>query len=276
MQALGFTFALLPWAPRDPERGRAFIRRHLSYINTSPPLSGLILGTVAATEEALAAEAQRSAAARAHAGDDAFALGDNLGSGDPTLGPEEARLRTDTWKRRLEGPLAALGDRIFWGWLRPLLGVAGVWILLGGLGGHLPSAMGGRGAPSASRALWAIAGALLFYNVPHLVTRLRAASAGLAAGRGTDPDSAIRALGRGLGLTRLGALLEWVGPIALGALLGRWIVTFGPAAAGSGPTFAPLALLAAGILLGVGAGRFRVPPERVGMGVLAFLALVTA
>jgi mannose/fructose/N-acetylgalactosamine-specific phosphotransferase system component IID len=189
---------------------------------------------------------------------------------------EEERIRTEAWKRRLEGPLAALGDRIFWGWLRPLLGVLGLWVLLGGLGrGPLPAEVGGRGAPPADRAWAAIACALLFYNAPHLITRLTAVGAGLAAGRGTDPDSALRALGRGLGLTRLGAFLEWVGPLVLGALLGRLIATLGRAAGPAGST-AVLALLAAGILLGAGASRFRIPPERVGMGVLAFLALVTA
>ena len=263
MQALGFTFALLPWMPRDRERGRAFLHRHLSYVNTSPALSGLILGLVASAEER-----------QAMAGEVGL---DPEGNSNLPL-PDSAREPTEAWKRRLEGPLAAIGDRIFWGWLRPLLGVLGLFILLGGTGpGELPPAVGGRGGIAvAGRALWAILAALAFYNGPHLVTRLRAVRRGLDAGRGSDPDQALRTIGRGLGLTRLGKLLEWLGPILVGALLGRFVITLGLGAPGAEGPRPALALLAAGVLLGAGAARFRVPPERVGMGVLAFLLLVTA
>jgi hypothetical protein len=269
MQALGFTFALLPWLPRGRERERAFLHRHLTYVNTSPPLSGLLLGLVATAEEKLASIPEVAI------------------PGDRELDREhdpveiDARAHTDAWKRRLEGPLAAIGDRLFWGFLRPLLGVLGLFLLLGGTGGGaLPRALGGHGghggAGLSHRALVALLAAFAFYNGPHLVTRLRAVRRGLDAGRGPDPDEALRTIGHGLGLTRLGALLEWLGPILLGALLGRFVATLGMVAAGSAGPWPALALLASGIFLGAGGARYRVPPERVGMGVLAFLLLVTA
>jgi hypothetical protein len=68
-----------------------------------------------------------------------------------------------------------------------------------------------------------------------------------------------------------------VGPILLGALAGRLLLAVGRAgsetAAGA---LSPLALAAAGILLGAGGGRFGVPPERVALAVLAFLVLGAA
>lgn len=262
MQGLGFTFALLPWVPRDPAARPAFIRRHLGYVNTSPPLSGWLLGMVAAEEERLAAEPapiELEGAAAAAAAETA------------------SRIRTEAWKRRLESPLAAIGDRIFWGWLRPLMGVVGLFLLLGGFGtARLSSAVGGQGTPLElwPHAWLAILGALALYNGPHLVTRLRAVRGGLAAGRGPDPERALGIAGRGLGLTRMGVALEWIGPIAVGALAGRFLVSLGGAAGAGG--HAPALLVLAGTLIGAGAVRFRVPPERVAMGVLAFLILVTA
>jgi len=263
MQALGFTFALLPWLPRDPAARPAFIRRHLSYVNTSPPLSGWLLGMVAAEEERLLAEP---------------AAVELDGPGAAAAQEAASQRRTEAWKRRLESPLAAIGDRIFWGWLRPLMGVVGLFLLLGGFGaGRLPAAVGGHGAPLGlwHRAAFAILGALALYNGPHLVTRFRAVKGGLAAGRGPDPERALGFAGRGLGLTWMGLVLEWLGPMALGALVGRVLVSLGQAAAVPGAS-APAFLVLSGILLGAGAARFRVPPERVAMGVLAFLVLVTA
>jgi len=263
MQALGFTFALLPWVPRDPAARPAFIRRHLGYVNTSPPLSGWLLGMVAAEEERLQAEPVASEL-----------------DGPLSMAAHEAisQGRTAAWKRRLESPLAAIGDRIFWGWLRPLMGVVGLFILFGSFGiGRLPAAVGGHGTPLPlwHRAGIAILGAFALYNGPHLVTRLRAVRGGLAAGRGADPDRALGFAGRGLGLTRMGVALEWVGPMALGALVGRILVTLGEAGAVPNGRV-PALLVLSGLLLGAGAARFRVPPERVAMGVLAFLVLVTA
>ncbi|HWN82795.1 MAG TPA: PTS system mannose/fructose/sorbose family transporter subunit IID [Candidatus Udaeobacter sp.] len=263
MQGLGFTFALLPWLPRDPAARPAFIRRHLAYVNTSPPLSGWLLGMVAAEEERLQAE-PAPLELEGPAAEVAFAA--------------RSQARTETWKRRLESPLAAIGDRIFWGWLRPLMGVFGLFLLLGDFRvGRLPAAVGGQGDPLQlwQRAGLAMLGALALYNGPHLITRLRAVRGGLGAGRGPDPDRALVYAGRGLGLTRMGVVLEWVGPLALGALAGRFLVTLGQSAPDAGGA-APALLLASGILLGAGAGRFRVPPERVAMGALAFLILVTA
>ncbi len=113
--------------------------------------------------------------------------------------------------------------------------------------------------------------------MPYLATRWRAVRRGLAAGRSPDPDSALAATLPGLGLRRLGAILEWMGPLLLGALAGRLLLVVARAgsetAAGPVP---PLALAAAGILLGAGGARFGLPPERVALAVLAFLVLGAA
>ena len=257
MQALGVTYALLPWAPRDPVAKRAFIRRHLAYVNTNPALAGILLGAVIGEEERLRAEA--------------------LTTGEPgQSGDLLAQARVERWKRRLEGPLAAVGDRLFWGWLRPLLGVAGTLLLLTLA---LPGPSGWRWDPAATKGgtLLSAGLALAFYNVPYLATRWRAARRGLAAGRSPDPDRALAAILPGLGLRRLGAVLEWLGPILLGALAGRLLLVVARAGSetAAGP-LPPLALAAAGLLLGAGGARFGVAPERLALAVLAFLLLGAA
>jgi len=65
-----------------------------------------------------------------------------------------------------------------------------------------------------------------------------------------------------------------LGPVLLGALAGRLALAVGEAAAHTtaGGIRGAL-LLVAGVLLGVGAARFQVAPERVAMVVLGLLLL---
>lgn len=265
MQGLGFTFALLPLV-----RGRAraieadFVRRHLDYVNTNPALSGVLLGTIATAESGLLAAGQ---------------------------GGEEAKDQVAALKRRFEGPLAALGDRVFWGWLRPLLGVLGTLLLLV-LGPAGPGPAGARGIgmlfqpgrgtppgdPAAGAPAWAwasVLAALAFYNGPHLVTRWR------AVGRGLDlrpaGDRGLAAAARGFGVTRIANICEYLGPVLLGALAGRLALAVWQAAASTVAGGARgVALLVAGGLIGAGAARFRLAPERAAMIVLVFLLLAGA
>jgi mannose/fructose/N-acetylgalactosamine-specific phosphotransferase system component IID len=259
MQALGFTFALLPLADgRDGDAQAAFVRRHLGYVNTSPALSGVLLGVVAGEEERL--RAQGAAA-------------------------DEAAARVAAVKRQLEGPLAALGDRTFWGWLRPLAGVAGALLLLlqagmAALAGPIPQALG-RPAAMASVLLM-----LGFYNGPYLAVRWHGTRRGLAGGG--DAAAALSGAGGPLGLARLNALLEIVGPITVGALAGCLIhlarigATGVSAVRAGGAEVVPaqaagaavgVALVLGGLLVGAGASRFRQPPERTALALIAFLLL---
>jgi len=266
MQALGFTFALLPLV-RGRERAieADFVRRHLDYVNTNPALSGVLLGAVAAAETGLLAAGQ---------------------------GGEAAREPVAALKRRFEGPLAALGDRVFWGWLRPLLGVLGILLLfLLGPAGTGAGAAGrgiaalfqpGRGTPLADPGAgdlgwaWAsVLAALAFYNGPYLVTRWRAVKRGLELR--PDGDRGLAAAARGFGATRIASLCEYLGPVLLGALAARLALAVwqGAAATVAGGARG-VALLVAGCLIGAGAARFKVAPERVAMIVLALLLLAGA
>lgn len=96
MQSVGLAAALggegrrLAPGPRAPE----FLRRHLAYFNTNPPLAGYILGGVVRLEEEVAA-------------------------GRAPLAVVER------FKRGVTSPLAAWGDALFWATLRPAATAAG-------------------------------------------------------------------------------------------------------------------------------------------------------
>jgi mannose/fructose/N-acetylgalactosamine-specific phosphotransferase system component IID len=96
MQNLGFLYALEPWLERiytDPDDRAEASLRHLEFFNTQPYMAGLILGVVGGLEERLAKtpEGERPA----------------------------ARARASTIKKTLSSALAAIGDSLFWGSLKP-------------------------------------------------------------------------------------------------------------------------------------------------------------
>ena len=104
MQALGYCFAMVPIIKRlytGDERKEA-IKRHLEFFNTQPFVTAPILGVTAAMEE------QRSNGADI---DDGAINGIKIG---------------------LMGPLAGVGDPIFWGTLRPVTAALGASIALTG------------------------------------------------------------------------------------------------------------------------------------------------
>jgi PTS system mannose-specific IID component len=104
MQALGYCFAVVPVIKRlytGDERKQA-LKRHLEFFNTQPFVTAPILGVTAAMEEQKANGADI---------DDGAINGLKIG---------------------LMGPLAGVGDPIFWGTLRPVAAALGASIALTG------------------------------------------------------------------------------------------------------------------------------------------------
>ena len=99
MQAIGFCLTLVPaikkFYPNDKTQQAAALKRHLEFYNTHPWISSVVFGVTAAMEE------QRS-------------KGEDIG--DETI---------TNVKVGLMGPLAGVGDPIFWGTARPVLGALG-------------------------------------------------------------------------------------------------------------------------------------------------------
>ncbi|EBF5840029.1 PTS mannose transporter subunit IID [Listeria monocytogenes] len=99
MQSLGFCFSVIPvikrlYPEKGPEREKA-IKRHLEFFNTHPYMAAPILGVTTAMEEQKANGADI---------DDGAINGIKVG---------------------LMGPLAGVGDPIFWGTVRPVLAALG-------------------------------------------------------------------------------------------------------------------------------------------------------
>ncbi len=99
MQSLGFCFALVPIIKKlyhnNLKEQRLAIKRHLEFFNTHPYMAAPILGIIIAMEEKRA---------------NGFKITDN---------------NINNIKVGLMGPLAGVGDPIFWGTLRPILSALG-------------------------------------------------------------------------------------------------------------------------------------------------------
>ncbi|MBW3069224.1 MULTISPECIES: PTS system mannose/fructose/sorbose family transporter subunit IID [unclassified Actinomyces] len=106
MQAMGFCITLMPairkFYPSNKTEQAAALKRHLEFYNTHPWISSVVFGVTAAMEE------QR-------------AKGEDIG--DDTI---------TNVKVGLMGPLAGVGDPIFWGTVRPVLGALGASLALTG------------------------------------------------------------------------------------------------------------------------------------------------
>mgnify|MGYP000938291411 CR=1 FL=1 len=106
MQAIGFCVSMIPALKKvykdDPEEYKRALKRHLEFFNTQPFLATPIMGIIAAMEEKKANGADIS---------EATISGVKVG---------------------LIGPLAGVGDPIFWGTLRPVLAALGAGIALTG------------------------------------------------------------------------------------------------------------------------------------------------
>ena len=115
-QNLGFAFCLEPALRRiypDPARFKAALLRHLAIFNTQPYMASFVLGNIARMEQ----EASASPS------------------------PEAALKNMPGVKQALASSFASIGDRIFWGRLKPMT----VQIcLLEGAAGRLPLRRLGR------------------------------------------------------------------------------------------------------------------------------------
>ncbi|MBR6014199.1 MAG: PTS mannose transporter subunit IID [Selenomonadaceae bacterium] len=106
MQAIGFCVSMMPILKRvygdRPDELKAALKRHLEFFNTQPFVAAAIMGIIGAMEEKRANGADISSATLS---------GVKVG---------------------LIGPLAGVGDPIFWGTVRPVLAALGAGIALTG------------------------------------------------------------------------------------------------------------------------------------------------
>ena len=105
MQSMGFCVSMIPTIKRlysKKEDQAAALKRHLEFFNTQPWVGSAIMGVTAAMEQ------ERANGAKI---DDAAISGVKVG---------------------LMGPLAGVGDPIFWGTLRPVLAALGAGLAISG------------------------------------------------------------------------------------------------------------------------------------------------
>jgi PTS system mannose-specific IID component len=169
MQSIGFCVTLIP-ALKKLYKGdelKAALKRHLEFFNTQPFISAPIMGVTAAMEE------QRANGVPI---DDASISGVKVG---------------------LMGPLAGVGDPIFWGTLRPVLAALGASIALGG----------------------SIVGPLIFFlgfNAIRLATKWYGLKYGYEKGTEIVADMA------GNRLQKLTEGASILGLLVMGALVSKW------------------------------------------------------
>ena len=171
MQAMGFCYTLMP-AIRKVYRGdkaaeAAALKRHLEFYNTQPWVSSVVFGVTAAMEEQKA------------------------------KGEDISEETITSVKVGLMGPLAGVGDPIFWGTARPVLAALGASLALNG----------------------SIVGPLLFFigiNVLRVLTRWYGLKFGYE--RGTEM---VTEVGGGQ-LKRITQIAAITGLFVMGALVSKW------------------------------------------------------
>ena len=178
MQAMGFCYTLMP-AIRKVYRGdkaaeAAALKRHLEFYNTQPWVSSVVFGVTAAMEEQKA------------------------------KGEEISEETITSVKVGLMGPLAGVGDPIFWGTARPVLAALGASLALNG----------------------SIVGPLLFFigiNVLRVLTRWYGLKFGYE--RGTEMVTEVGG-GQLKKVTQMAAIM---GLFVMGALVSKWTTIKFPA-----------------------------------------------
>ncbi|CDH05583.1 PTS family enzyme IID, mannose-specific [Xenorhabdus bovienii str. oregonense] len=171
MQALGFCFSMVPAIrrlyPENTEERKQAIKRHLEFFNTHPYVAAPILGVTMAMEE------QRANSANI---DDGAINGIKVG---------------------LMGPLAGVGDPIFWGTVRPVFAALGAGIAMSG----------------------SMMGPILFfflYNLVRLLTRYLGVAYGYKKGLDIVKD-----MGGGF-LQKMTEGASILGLFVMGALVNKW------------------------------------------------------
>ncbi|MBA5600450.1 PTS mannose transporter subunit IID [Pectobacterium aroidearum] len=171
MQALGFCFSMVPVIrrlyPENSEERKQAIKRHLEFFNTQPFVAAPVLGVTMAMEE------QRANGAPI---DDAAINGLKVG---------------------LMGPLAGVGDPIFWGTARPVFAALGAGIAMSG----------------------SLLGPILFFVLFNLV-RLLVRYYGVAYGYRKGIDI-VSDMGGGF-LQKMTEAASILGLFVMGALVNKW------------------------------------------------------
>ena len=178
MQAMGFCYTLMP-AIRKVYRGdkaaeAAALKRHLEFYNTHPWVSSVVFGVTAAMEEQKA------------------------------KGEDISEETITSVKVGLMGPLAGVGDPIFWGTARPVLAALGASLALNG----------------------SIVGPLLFFvgiNILRVLTRWYGLKFGYE--RGTEMVTEVGG-GQLKKITQMAAIM---GLFVMGALVSKWTTIKFPA-----------------------------------------------
>ena len=171
MQNGGWAFSIIPAIKElytEKEDQVEALRRHLEFYNTHPYVSSPVMGVTLAMEEERAAGTQI---------DDAAIQGVKVG---------------------MMGPLAGVGDPVFWFTLRPILGALGASLALTG----------------------SIVGPLLFFvlwNVIRMLFEWKTQEMGYKAGNEITKDLSGGLLGR---ITLMASIL---GMFIIGALVQRWV-----------------------------------------------------
>ena len=171
MQAIGFCITLMPaikkFYPDDKTQQAAALKRHLEFYNTHPWISSVVFGVTAAMEEQKA------------------------------KGEEISEETITSVKVGLMGPLAGVGDPIFWGTARPVLAALGASLALNG----------------------SIVGPLLFFvgiNLLRVLTRWYGLKFGYE--RGTEMVTEVGG-GQLKKITQMAAIM---GLFVMGALVSKW------------------------------------------------------
>lgn len=171
MQALGFCFSMVPVIrrlyPENSEERKQAIKRHLEFFNTQPFVAAPVLGVTMAMEE------QRANGAPI---DDGAINGLKVG---------------------LMGPLAGVGDPIFWGTARPVFAALGAGIAMSG----------------------SLLGPILFFVLFNLV-RLLVRYYGVAYGYRKGVDI-VNDMGGGF-LQKMTEAASILGLFVMGALVNKW------------------------------------------------------
>ena len=182
MQAMGFCFTLMPAIKKvykdDKAAQAAALERHLEFYNTHPWVSSVVFGITAAMEE------QR-------------AKGEPIG--DDTI---------TNVKIGLMGPLAGVGDPIFWGTARPVLAALGASLALDG----------------------SIVGPLLFFLG---INVLRVATRGYGLKLGYERGTAMVTEVGGGQLKKITQMAAVMGLFVMGALVSKWTTINFPAVVAS-------------------------------------------
>ena len=171
MQNGGWAYSIIPAIKElytEKEDQVEALKRHLEFYNTHPYVSSPVMGVTLAMEEERAAGTQI---------DDAAIQGVKVG---------------------MMGPLAGVGDPVFWFTLRPILGALGASFALSG----------------------SIVGPLLFFvlwNVIRMVFEWKTQEMGYKAGNEITKDLSGGLLGR---ITLMASIL---GMFIIGALVQRWV-----------------------------------------------------